>query len=181
MKEDTESLSAVSSRTDHSSLTPRRKGDPAYPAAVLICSYLQGLAVRSALHEAVHRNPHRALLGRRLVQAHTGLPDMVLHNRHRDHLVAVLLQRMELRDVAHRDDDLPQIQHLGVAVSHLDSPTGMDTLFNITVVIYTVISYGLYCILPLLAQNRQSQLCITFAANKVQTFGYMTCKSIKLQ
>lgn len=167
MEEDTDSLLAVSSRTDHSSLTPRRKGDPAYPAAVLICSYLQGLAVHSALHEAVHHNPHKALLGHRLVQAHTGLPDMVLHNRHRDHLVAVLLQHMERRDVAHRDYDLPHKEHLGVAVSHLDSPTGMDTLFNITVVIYTFISYGLYCILPLLAQNRQSQLCITFAAKKV--------------
>lgn len=167
MKEDAESLSAVSSRTDHSSLTPRRKGDPAYSAAVSICSYLQGLAVHSALHEAVHRNPHKGHLGRRLVQAHTGLPEMVLHNRHRDHLVAVLLHRMELRDVGHRDYDLPHMEHLGVAVSHLDIPTVMDTLFNITVVIYTFFSYDLYCILPLLEQNRQSQLCITFAAKKV--------------
>lgn len=167
MKEDTESLSAVSSRMDHSSLTPRRKGDPAYPAAVSICSYLQGLAVRSVLHEAVHRNPHKAHLGRHLVQAHTGHPEMVLHNRHRDHLVAVLLHRMELRDVDHRDYDLPRMEHLGEAVSHLDSPTVMDTLFNITAVTYTFISYGLYCILSLLAQNRQSQLCITFDAKKV--------------
>lgn len=166
MKEDTNSLSAVSSRTDHSSLTPRRKGDPAYPAAVSICSYLQGLAVRSDLHEAVHRNPHNGHLGRRLVQAHTGHPEMVLHNCHRDHLVAVL-HRMELRAVGHRDYDLPRMEHLGVAVSHLDSPTGMDTLFNITAVMYTFISYGLYCILSLLAQKRQSQLCITFDAKKV--------------
>lgn len=129
MKEDMESLSAVSSRMDHSSLTSRRKGDLAYPAAVSISSYLQGLAVRSALHEAVHRNPHKAHLGCRLVQAHTGLPEMMHHNRHRDHLVAVLLHRMELRDVGHRDYDLPHMEHLGVAVSHLDSPTGMDTLF----------------------------------------------------
>lgn len=126
MKKDTESLLAVSSHTDHSSFTPRKKGDPGYPAAVLICSYLQGLAVRSALHEAVHRNPRKAHLGLRLVQAHTGHPEMVLHNHHREHLVAVLLHRMELRDVDHRDYDLPRTEHLGEAVCPLDSPTGIS-------------------------------------------------------
>lgn len=127
MKKDDESLSAVSSRSQYACFSSQKQS---YPAAVSAYSYLHGQGVHNVHHEAVHRNPHKAHLGHPLVQAHTALPDLVLHKRHKDLLVAVLHQRMELRGDAHRDHRLPRMEHVVVDFLLLDSPTVMDTLFT---------------------------------------------------
>lgn len=131
MKEKKSRLSAVSSCSEYDGLTSRGKATAdVYLAALPAHSYLQGLGVHNVLHEAVHRNPHNAPLGEPLVHAHRALPDLVLHMRHKDLLVAVLYHHMELRGDVHRERCLPRMEHPVVGFLLLDSPEVMETLNN---------------------------------------------------